>query len=377
MSEHLPLQKKRILGLDLMRAVAILMVVFHHGFSLFDFPFIPIPDGVDIFFVLSGFLIGGILIKTMEKQKGFSWSDLKIFWFRRWFRTLPAFWFTLLLNLTLYFILNLQNFSVKDTLKLMFLKEKLWQYFFFLQNLTSNMVSRFFPETWSLSVEEWFYLSLPIILFFALKSKLKSYKAILLSIIIIITIPTLARYFFSDIHLKWNWLSTRMVVIMRLDGIGLGVLMAYIKYYKPVFWDKLASFKILIYLGIFIFYASFYIIHENYYYFNSYTITNLTFYTFTSIGVMITIPPLSKMTSNDSVFDRAITFISLISYSMYLINGTFILTIIQQILPADISGFSKFSSCVAFWISTFIISYLMYKYIEQPFMKIRDKYFID
>ena len=377
MPEHLPLQKKRILGLDLMRAVAIVMVVFHHGFSLFDFPFLPIPDGVDIFFVLSGFLIGGILIKTMEKQKGFSWADLKIFWFRRWFRTIPAFWFTLLLNLLLYFFINLQNFSVKDTLKLMFLKEKLWQYFFFLQNLTSNMISRFFPETWSLSVEEWFYLSLPIILFFSLKSSLKPQKAILLSILIIIILPTLARYCFSDIHLRWNWLSTRMVVVMRLDGIGLGVLMAYIKYYKPVFWEKLASLKILIYLGIFIFYASFYIIHENYYYFNSYTITNLTFYTFTSIGVMITIPPLSKITSNNSPFNRAVTFTSLISYSMYLINGTFILTIIQQILPPNVSEFGKFISCIVFWLSTFLIGNLMYKYIEQPFMKLRDKHFLD
>ncbi len=377
MTEHLTIQKKRILGLDLMRAVAILMVVLHHGFSLFNFPCIPLPDGVDIFFVLSGFLIGGILIKTMEKQKGFSLADLKIFWFRRWFRTLPAFWFTLLLNLMVYFLLNLQNFSVKDTLKLMFLKEKLWQYFFFLQNLTSNMISRFFPETWSLSVEEWFYLSLPIILFISLKSRLKPYKAILLSILIIIILPTLTRYFFSDIHLKWNWLSTRMVVIMRLDGIGLGVLMAYIKYYKPAFWNKLASFKFLIYLGIFIFYASFYIIHENYYYFNSYTITNLTFYTFTSIGVMITIPSLSKMTSNSSTFNRAVTFTSLISYSMYLINGTFILTIIQYFLPANISEFYKFLSYLFFWICTFFVSNLMYKYVEQPFMRLRDKHFMD
>lgn len=83
MIEQLPLKKKRILGLDLMRAVAIILVLFHHGFTLFEFPFIPIPDGVDIFFVLSGFLIGGILIKTIVKQKGLSLADLKVFWFRR------------------------------------------------------------------------------------------------------------------------------------------------------------------------------------------------------------------------------------------------------------------------------------------------------
>lgn len=377
MIEQLPLKKKRILGLDLMRAVAIILVLFHHGFTLFEFPFIPIPDGVDIFFVLSGFLIGGILIKTIVKQKGLSLADLKVFWFRRWFRTLPAYWFTLILNLVLCFFLNLQNISIKDTLKLMLLKEKLWQYFFFLQNLTSNMIAQFFPESWSLSVEEWFYLSLPIILFFSLKSNLKPYKAILLSIIIIISLPIFARYFFSDIHLKWNWLFTRMVVVMRLDSIGLGVLMAFIKYYKPVFWDKLASFKILIYLGFFICYFSFYIIHENYYYFNSYTVTNLTLYILMSFGVMITLPPLSKMTGNETIFNRAITFTSLISYSLYLLNYSFIMNIILHVLPKNISKFGEFISCLIFWISNFILGNLMYKYVEQPFMKIRDKHFIE
>lgn len=259
----------------------------------------------------------------------------------------------------------------------MFLKEKLWKYFFFLQNLTSNMITQFFAETWSLAVEEWFYLSLPIILFFSLKSSLKPYKAILLSIFIIIVLPILARYFFSDIHIKWNWLSTRMVVVMRLDSIGLGVFMAFIENYKPVFWKKLASFKILIYLGIFIYYFSFYVIHENHYYLNSYALTNLTFYTFTSIGVMITLPPLSKLTAHGTILNRAITFTSLISYSMYLINFSFIMAIILYILPTNISKFGAFISCLVFWISSFFLGNLMYNYIELPFMKMRDKYFTD
>jgi peptidoglycan/LPS O-acetylase OafA/YrhL len=376
MIETLPLKKKRILGLDLMRAIAILLVIFHHGFTLFTFPFIPLPDGVDIFFVLSGFLIGGILIKSMEKSKGFSLNDLKIFWFRRWFRTLPAFWFTLIVNLILYFCINLQTQSLKETIKLMVLKEKLWQFFFFVQNLFANLSTRFFSESWSLSVEEWFYLLLPIILFFALKSRIVPYKAVLLSILIIIVFPTIARYFFSDIHLKWTWLSTRMVVIMRLDSIGLGVLMAYLKYYKSAIWDKMAKFKLLIVLGIAIFYGSFYIVHENYYYFNSITLTNLFFYTFTSFGVMITLPALSKMTSNNGIFERAITFVSLISYSMYLINYSIVIVLIQIFTPANVSEMGKFISFVLYWIITIGLSALMYEYIEEPFMALRDKYFM-
>lgn len=369
------LNTKRILGLDLMRAIAILLVVLHHGFTLFTFPFIPLPDGVDIFFVLSGFLIGGILIKSMAKSKGFSINDLKKFWFRRWFRTLPAFWFTLIVNLILYFCINLQTHALKETIKLIVLKEKLWKFFFFVQNLLTNLSTRFFAESWSLSVEEWFYILLPIILFFALRSRLLPYQAVLLSIIIIIAFPILARYFFSDIHSKWTWLSTRMIVIMRLDSIGFGVLMAYLKHYKVAFWDKLAKFKTLLVLGIIIFYGSFYIIYKKSFYFNSITLTNLFFYTFTSIGVMITLPSLSKMTSNHGIFERVITFISMISYSMYLINYSIVIVLIQIFTPADVSKMGKFISFILYWFITIWLSALMYKYIEKPFIVIRDKYF--
>ncbi len=70
--------EKRTYGLDLFRAVAITLVVFGHGLSISgdlfqSFPTIPMIDGVDLFFVLSGFLIGSILIKTIEENKQLNW----------------------------------------------------------------------------------------------------------------------------------------------------------------------------------------------------------------------------------------------------------------------------------------------------------------
>ena len=87
----------RIFGLDLMRAIAILIVMYMHSMfvlpvsvqRIFNLP-LPAMDGVSVFFVLSGFLIGGILLRILEEQN-FGPREIFQFWIRRWFRTLPNY----------------------------------------------------------------------------------------------------------------------------------------------------------------------------------------------------------------------------------------------------------------------------------------------
>ena len=84
------INSSRIYGLDILRAMAILFVVIGHGQYLLPRKFntfhsIFVFDGVSIFFVLSGFLIGGILIKIIENKEA-NTSTLIDFWKRRWFR---------------------------------------------------------------------------------------------------------------------------------------------------------------------------------------------------------------------------------------------------------------------------------------------------
>lgn len=81
-----------------MRSIAILWVVYIHSIVIFQavwrkslIKYNPIGlNGVTIFFVLSGFLIGGILIRAISNSS-FTWVDLKQFWIRRWFRTIPLY----------------------------------------------------------------------------------------------------------------------------------------------------------------------------------------------------------------------------------------------------------------------------------------------
>lgn len=258
----------------------------------------------------------------------------------------------------------------------MFIRDKLWQYLFFVQNLYSNLNTGFFGESWSLSVEEWFYLFLPISLFILLKIKIKPRHAILFTILILIIGSSWARYCLSDIHTRGTFMLTRMIVIMRLDSIAFGVLLGYINYYKPTLWARLTQSKLLFISGIAFFYLSFLIVNRGLLLFNSITLTNLLFYPICSFFLMGTIPMLSiKAIKKTSL--RIVTFISKISYSMYLVNLSIVIQLIDIFSPSRTTKAEEIIYYIIYWIVTIGIATCMYTFIEQPFIKLRDKYFND
>ena len=129
----------RVYGLDILRAIAIMFVAIGHGSNLLPKKFATIIDsfvfdGVSIFFVLSGFLIGRILISKITKE-GINFKILMTFWKRRWFRTLPNYF----LILILLCVLNL-SFNPEFDFR------KIYKFFFFSQNITESHPAWFFPE---------------------------------------------------------------------------------------------------------------------------------------------------------------------------------------------------------------------------------------
>ncbi|MGZ5552646.1 MAG: acyltransferase family protein, partial [Chthoniobacterales bacterium] len=110
----------RVFGLDALRAAAILFVVLTHSFVVL-YPHMP-PwfgllghggfYGVELFFVLSGFLIGRILLRREDDLRRN--EQLAIFYLRRWFRTLPLFWLFLLVNVVLELFLHSRHLSAGE-----------------------------------------------------------------------------------------------------------------------------------------------------------------------------------------------------------------------------------------------------------------------
>ena len=135
---------QRIYGLDILRAIAILTILYFHAYGIIGSHFnlvsysALVPDGVALFFVLSGFLIGSILIKTINKT-GFELKDLANFWKRRWFRTLPAY----------FVVLGLILLNSYKAGPLPFIETA--KYFLFIQSFFHQCF--LFRESWSLCIE--------------------------------------------------------------------------------------------------------------------------------------------------------------------------------------------------------------------------------
>jgi len=355
--------ESRNFGLDLLRFFAIVFVLINHGVYQLPTDLRVINqyfylDGVLLFFVLSGFLIGGIFIKFYQKKN--LKNNILNFWIRRWMRTIPAYFFVLTIVCALHFLI-FKELNIIKTLK----------HFLFIQNFT-KFEPYLYPEAWSLSIEEWFYLLLPLVtllLFSIFKNRKKAFLYVIL--IFIIVIPFLRLYKFNY-HPVTNTISQwdetfRSVTILRLDSIMFGVLAAYMKsYFETIFFrSKNIKFVIGVILLIILRILDF---SDNY----SSLFQCVFSFTFNSFAVFLLLPFLFCMKIPKSVIVlKTVTFISLISYSLYLVNSTLL-----QGLFLNYVHFKKelLINYVLYWILSFLSATLIYKFVELPFMKIRDKY---
>lgn len=352
------IDKNRNIGYDLIRFTAISFVIISH----FAAKYLSICGlwGVELFFVLSGFLIGKIIIIKIYQNEDCSFKNLKNFWLRRWFRTIPNYF----LFLILYTSTNIINKDLID------LRE--WQkYVWFGQNLAWPIGS-FFGVSWSLAVEEWFYLIFPLVLWLCLKVA-KSYKVhihdskVLFFCIISIymIIPLILRI--NSIG-NGNWDAWhRKIVIMRLDAMMYGVLAAAISNWYDKLWSILASYYffilglILITIGTFLLLTS--------------TLSSLSTalaFTIISLGCSTFLAPIENIRISSKSTSIIIQKISIYSYSMYL-SHMLIFEFIEKFMHpynivVELKIFQRFISLIIIY----LISSLIYKYYELPITNIRE-----
>lgn len=186
--------------IDGLRFVAIFLVLFEHFVYIPSIHIIAGYYGVDLFFVISGFLITGILIKTPEKP---FLENYKSFIVRRILRIFPIYYLTVIVLL----IAGLPH--VQENL--IYLLTYTFNYAIVFKHLPNNPINPF----WSLSVEEQFYLFWPLVVL-SFKNKLH----ILLVVSIVVVIIGYSQQLLNIIpsHEKYNYFS----LFTRMSSLGLG-----------------------------------------------------------------------------------------------------------------------------------------------------------
>lgn len=365
--------KERNFGLDLIRAMAIILVVASHCtyllFPIAENSFTTLirvlgATGVDLFFILSGFLIGNILLKNIDRAK-IKFNNLFTFWKRRWLRTLPNYFLILLLNIILFAFLEIP------------IPKEIGRFFIFVQNFI-NPQPDFFTESWSLSIEEFAYLFLPLLIyvffyFMNNKNKKKTFLWVTIISIIVLTLVKFKYYLDVNVDTYKAWSSGyRKVVIYRVDAIYFGFILAYIFEKYRVILRKNKHFIAL--SGLFLFV----ILHAVIYVFDMLPQTHLWFYVFVYLQMVVIsfglLFPFFIDIKYVGFLKNTVSFISTRSYAIYLINYSLVLLTIQKFIDLPATDFYvRFLVVFVFLFTTTILSEILFRFFEQPIMRYRDK----
>lgn len=360
--------KARLNGLDHLRALAIVLVLLFHYKRLYPHPsWIDGIEqlgwtGVDLFFVLSGFLISSQLFKEIKNSNTIS---LKAFFIKRFFRILPLYY----IILAAYFIFP-------------FLREKealppLWKFLTFTHNFGSDFPNYgTFFQVWSLCVEEHFYLFFPLLLLLLIKSKgfKKSYWVLL----------GLFLFGFALRFFLWNTqiqpfgdegLSNWGAIIYaptynRLDGLLVGVAIAAIYQWLPNVWAKITNYaNYWLIAGILLMVLAYFFWSD----FNNFTTTIFGFpliaiaYGCMIIGVLSPANFLYRWNS------KTTQLIAILSYGIYLSHKAVIVVVQNSVSNLGIAKDSNFMFILCMFLCV-VVAWALYLLIEQPFLKLRKRF---
>jgi peptidoglycan/LPS O-acetylase OafA/YrhL len=175
--------------------------------------------GVELFFALSGFLIGGILFRDLITAAEWSLARAKHFWLRRWWRTLPNYYLFLLVSIIFHSCYGGLP-SAKELLR----------YLFFSQTLL-NENAFFYGVSWSLCIEEYFYLLFPLSLLVLTKARLSKKTAFIFATVLFLAAPMIIREILFRTHPAEE---VRMMTLARLDSIFYGVAMAFLVHHLAI-----------------------------------------------------------------------------------------------------------------------------------------------
>lgn len=361
------LRSRRVHGLDTLRALAVSLVVLHHyvlfvsGRATFGWVGELGWAGVDLFFALSGYLIGNQIFAAMGNSEGFS---LRHFYARRFLRTLPNFYVVL----ALYFMWP----AFRGDAPLL----PLWKYLTFTQNIALEPGTAF-SHAWSLSIEEQFYMLLPALALLGAALG-NSRRAAWAAIALMFGAGMLFRAdaWLEHVQGQSNWMRSYYKYIYyssfcRFDELLAGVALALLKNQQPALWQGLAR-------------------HGNAILAGGVAVTLLACALFLRdhFGFMVTVfgYPLLALGIAMLIFSAAVEgsllretrvpgagSLALWSYAIYLTHKQLCIMIGDQLRASGYDVESP-AAIALMLLASLAAGWLLYLLVETPFMALRERY---
>lgn len=370
---------QRNFGLDLLRSVAISIVLLNHGYLGFF-----VSNGlsqwtgwraalsacavfsIEWLFVLSGFLIGSMMIRSFE-ARGHWWASARDFWLRRWFRTVPNYYLFLAVNAMLtWWGIEKGVFS--------------WSFALFSQNLLSAQVKPlFFSEAWSLALDEWFYFAMPLLVgAVAWLGRLDQRQRFWVAAGLLVAVPTVLRTLVPPSLYFFEWDDDiRRVTIMHLDATGWGVIAAILSRWHPQWWARRQAAKALLGLALTLGAAAamFYFMLVDWRGFAGGRFNDLALISAPGLGTVLFLPWLASRNPVSVAARWVAARIGDYSYSVYLCHYPLVLLIVHLAQTrawaiGDIVGW-----LVLAWVAVvLLLSALVFHGFEKPTSDLRERF---
>jgi peptidoglycan/LPS O-acetylase OafA/YrhL len=359
----------KLYGLDHLRALAILLVFLYHYGRLFPSPQW-VTDigkfgwtGVDLFFVLSGYLIASQLFAGIARDNHI---PLKPFFIKRFFRILPGYW----LVVGLYFVFPAAH--EREALA------PLWKYLSFTQNIGLDLrYQGTFSHAWSLCIEEQFYLLLPLVLSALVYTKQLKRAWIILVALCLTGFALRAWCWYTQVApteaqgnswvywYKWIYYPTWT----RLDGLLTGISIAAVFQFRPALKVRLQQYGNVFIASAIVILTAAYFACEN----ETSLAATVVGFPLVSLGYGVLV---LGAVSNNSVLYRyrsgITTRMAVLSYAVYLTHKM-VIHCTQQWLSAwhiEKESNAVFFLCI---VTCLLAGYVMNWLVEKPFLKIRDR----
>jgi peptidoglycan/LPS O-acetylase OafA/YrhL len=358
----------RVHGLDTLRALAVTLVVLHH-YALFvsneDGTFGWVGRigwaGVDLFFALSGYLIGNQILAALGTSAGLS---LKAFYARRLLRTLPNY----LVVLAIYVLWP----AVGEDAPL----APLWRYLSFTQNL-GLAPGTAFSHSWSLALEEQFYLLLPALALIGSALRLRMGLAwACIACVILAGMAIRAGLWFGhvDAHEYGIYFYYKLIYyssLCRLDELVAGVALALLKNRHPALWTRMTAHgKRVLAAGIMLTGAAFWLFLDDRYGFAA------TVFGYPLLGIGFGLLILAALSPRSLLRELRVPGagqLALWSYAIYLTHRG-----VGEIAagPLQDLGYGPQTplAIVSLLALSVLVGWLLYRLVETPFMRLRERY---